>query len=144
MSVEVRYSFNNQDFATSYDVFVSASVGLIGSTKRRYNVYTFPGQSGHEVDMKSKSYEARTIKLSCFIRSSSDADLIDKYERFTKALLDVIEYATLDVRVGTKTLTKKVYVSDISDIKKKWGENVGTFEVQLIEPNPETDEEANS
>lgn len=146
MSVEVRYSFNNQDFATSYGVFVSASVGLIGSTKRRYNVYTFPGQSGHEVDMKSKSYDPRTIKLSCFLKASSDIDLINKHEKFTRALLDIEEYATLSISVGDKTITRKVYVSNISDMKKKWGENVGTFEVEFIEPNPEeeTDEEANS
>lgn len=142
MSVEVKYIFNGQNIKEAYGVHVSASAGLFGRPKRKYNVYTFPGQSGHEVDMKSKVYEHRVIKLSCFILSSSDVDLVDKYERFTKAILDITEYAALKVQIGEKEITRKVYVSDLSDLRKKWGENVGVFELQLAEPN--IDEEADS
>lgn len=146
MSAEVKYRFNGSDISEVYGVFVSGSTGLFGKPKRKYNVYTFPGHSGHEVDMRSKTYDPRTIKLSCFLKASSDIDLINKHEKFTRALLDIEEYATLSISVGDKTITRKVYVSNISDMKKKWGENVGTFEVEFIEPNPEeeTDEEANS
>lgn len=142
MSVEVKYILNGQILKEVYGVHVSASTGLFGRTKRKYNVYNFPGQSGHEVDMKSKVYEHRVIKLSCFILASSDADLIDKYDSFTRYILDITEYANLRVQVGQKGISRKVYVSEISDLRKKWGENVGTFELQLIEPN--VDEQANS
>lgn len=142
MSVEVKYIFNGQDIKEAYGVHISASTGLFGRPKRKYNIYAFPGQSGHEVDMKSKVYDHRAIRLSCFILSSSDVDLVDKYERFTKAILDITEYATLVVQIGTKEITRKVYVSDFSDLKKRWGDNAGVFELQLIEPN--VDEQANS
>lgn len=134
MSVEVKYIFNDQNIKAVYGVYVSASMGLFGLPKRKYNTYTFPGQSGHEVDMKTKVYEPRIIKLSCFIKCLSDTDMIDKYNEFTKSILDVVEYINLKVQIGEKEISRKVYVSEISDLKKKWGEDVGVFEIQLIEP----------
>lgn len=136
--MEIVYKFNDTLFK-DYGVYVSGSDGLLGTPRRKEpEKYEFPNENGYVVDLKNKVYQARTIKLNCFIKSLSSTDLIDKYNAFTKIIQDITTTKTLSVTVGNKGLTFLCYVSDISEMKKTFtnGINVGLFTLTFIEPEP--------
>ena len=136
--MEITYSFNSILFK-DHGVFVANSEGIIGTPKRKEpEKYDYPNENGYVVDLTNKVYEARVIKLDCIIKGASSADLIDKYNLFTKSMQDIDETKTLSVSVDAKSLSFLCYVSDITQLKKRFtsGVNYGTFTLTFIEPNP--------
>ena len=134
----ITYTFDGANFST-YGVFVSGSEGLMGVPKRKApEKYEYPDSNGQVVDLSSVVYEARTIKLDCFIKASSVALLMSQYYAFTKLIQAKTGNKTLSVSVDGNALTFSSYVDDISDLKKKFnsGQNVGTFTITFIEPEP--------
>lgn len=134
----ITYTFDGANFST-YGVYVSASEGLLGVPKRKApEKYEYPDSNGHVVDLSTVVYEARTIKLDCFIKASSISVLISQYNAFTKLIQAKTACKTLAVSADGTALNYTAYVDDITDLKKKFsnGANVGTFTVTFIEPEP--------
>lgn len=134
----ITYTFDGANFST-YGVYVAASEGLLGVPKRKNpERYDFPGSNGFVPDLSMVIYEARTIKLDCFIKTTTLALLISQYNAFTKLIQAKTASKVLSVSVGGNSLTFTCYVSDISELKKKFydGMNAGTFTITFIEPEP--------
>lgn len=134
--MKIDYKFNNNTFR-NYSVFVSSSNGIIGLPPRRINTFMYPGESGQGVDLEGSTYEERIITLDCFIKGASAEDLITKYNTFIQMLMLPKALTSLQVIVGTKTLTFQVYVDKISELIKHFteGANVGTFTLTIVEPD---------
>jgi hypothetical protein len=138
--MRIDYNFSNNNFS-SYGVYVSESEGLLGKPHRKkIEIYEYPGESGHIADLSSMEYEPRTIILSCFIKADSATSLITTYKNFSSLLYEQTTVKDLILKIdGQEKLTFSVYVSKISELKKKFrdGTNVGTFTITFIEPQPQ-------
>jgi hypothetical protein len=138
--MRIDYNFSGSNFS-SFGVHVSESEGLLGRPNRRKpETYVYPGESGHIADLSSVEYEPRTIKLSCFIEAGTVASLITAYESFTALLYGQTTVKNLILKIdGQNKLTFGAYVSEITELKKKFrdGVNAGTFTVTFIEPQPQ-------
>jgi hypothetical protein len=138
--MRIDYVFSGYSFS-SYGVYVSESEGLLGKPARKKpETYEYPGESGHVADLSSVEYEPRKIKLSCFIKSAGVLSLIAGYNSFSALLYEQTAVKNLILKIdGQERLTFSVYVSEISELKKKFrdGANAGTFTVTFIEPQPE-------
>ena len=137
--MKIDYNFSGQNFS-SFGVYISKSEGLIGKPNRKKpETYEYPGESGHIADLATIEYDPRTIKLSCFIKANTVDSLITTYENFTSLLYGQTAVQNLILKIDNQEkLTFSVYVNDISDLDKKFrdGENIGTFTVTFIEPQP--------
>ena len=124
----------------TYGVYVSKSEGLIGKPKRKApEIYEYPDESGHIADLATATYEARKITLDCFIKAPGVVELVSNYNTFTALILAKTAVKTLQVAIpGMSSLYFQVYVSDLSELEKKFkdGVNVGTFRIVFIEPQP--------
>ena len=132
----IDYYFNSNKFR-DYGVIVSGSKGIIGLPPRRKpNIFDYPDESGNVPDLVSVLYDVRTIELSCFMVAASAAAINTQYLNFTK-MLNVSGIKTLQVSGGGFTLSFQVYISEISNIDKKWrdDEMYGTFTLKFIEPD---------
>jgi hypothetical protein len=138
--MRIDYNFSGNNFS-SYGVYVSESEGLLGKPNRKkVEIYEYPGESGHIADLSSVIYEPRTIKLSCFIKADTVASLITVYKNFSSLLYEQATVKNLILKIdGQEKLTFSVYVSEISELKKKFrdGVNAGTFTITFIEPQPQ-------
>jgi hypothetical protein len=137
--MKIDYNFSGVNFS-SFGVYISESEGLLGKPNRKKpETYEYPGESGHIADLSSILYEPRTIKLSCFIVASTVDSLITMYDNFSSLLYEQTTEEDLILKLdGQEKLTFSVYVSEISELKKKFreGTNVGTFTVTFIESQP--------
>jgi hypothetical protein len=137
--MRIDYTFSGTSFS-SYGVYVSKSVGLLGKPKRKApETYEYPGESGHIPDLAAVVYEPRKITLSCFILAASAGEIITGYESFTSFLYGQTAARALVLKIdGVSKLTFNGYVKEISDITKRFrnGRNAGEFTVTFIEPKP--------
>ena len=138
--MKVDYSFSDSNFS-SYGVHISKSEGLLGKPKRKKpETFEYPDENGYTVDLETVVYEARTIKLNCFIVSNNIDSLINNYENFTELLYEQSQLKALKLLIdGIEKLSFDCYVSEISDLNKGFrdGQNVGTFTITFIEPEPQ-------
>jgi len=141
----ITYSFNSKDFVATYGVKVLSGQGLFDIPDRKgIEEYKFPDSNGYVPELSTVVYEARKITLKCIIRASTPADLIDNYYKFCYDLKNQTETKTLEVvftpTTGTaKTLTFSTYCKSITQLEKqkfKDGENIASFTVTFIEPEP--------
>lgn len=134
----VTYYLDGVDLK-SYDVYVSASDGLLSRPKLKAPLSSsWKEYHGDVVDLSKRYYDSREIHLNCFIKAATKADFIVKCNTFL-ALFDQPNTRRLSVSAdGSEPLPYEVYLSDTVDIKKKWqdGEMVGTFNLKLKEPEP--------
>jgi hypothetical protein len=144
--MDIIYLFDGMNFR-DFGVYISSSKGLIGKPNRKKpNIFEYPDESGHVADLKNVIYETRTIELSCFIKAPCIELLIHDYTFFTDALRSVTETKELQVLIGDKSLSYRVYLDSISDLIKTFsgGENTGTFTLKFIEPDTSIYETADS
>lgn len=124
---------------TTYGVHVSRSEGLLSRPKfKKPQSLSWQGHHGEVVDLSKKYYEAREIKLTCFVVASDQDDFIAKTSNFL-ALFDAVGTRRLMVDAGaTKNLFFEVYLDNPVDIDKTWteGQMAGTFILTLREPVP--------
>ena len=137
--MNITYTFDGVDL-TTYGVSVSQSFGLLGTPKRKNpEKFEYPDSNGFVVDLSTVVYEARTIKLDCFVEATSVADLKTQYDAFTKSVIAKTACKTLALMVDASTIKSfSAFVDDISDLKYNFanGANVGTFTLTFIEPEP--------
>jgi hypothetical protein len=138
--MKIDYNFSGQNFS-DFGVYVSKSEGLLGKPKRKKpETYEYPGESGHIADLSAIVYEPRTIKLTCFISADSAESLIASYKNFSSLLYGQTTARDLILKIDSQPkLTFNVYISEISDIDKKFRNsvNAGTFTITFIEPQPQ-------
>jgi hypothetical protein len=134
----VVYYLDGTDLKT-YGVYVSASDGLLSRPKPKNPVsQNWPDHHGEVVDLTKRYYEARKIKLDCFIKATSKEDFVTKMNTFL-ALFDATGTRRLMVVVdATKPLVYEVYLSNAIEPKKSWSdaEMAGTFATELTESAP--------
>jgi Phage tail protein len=122
-----------------YGVHVSQSYGLTGKPDLKKPVsMDWVNYHGQSVYLTKKYYEARTIKLDCFIKASDSNDFIYKMNAFFD-IFDKPFTSRLAVTVdNSEPLCYEVYLEDGIDIKKTWssGIMIGTFTLTLKEPEP--------
>jgi hypothetical protein len=138
--MRIDYNFSGDNFS-DFGVCVSESQGLLGRpTRKKPEIYEYPGESGNIADLSSIAYEPRTIKLSCIIKADTVETLISTYDSFSSLLYAQTDVQDLIFKIdGQNKLSFNVYVNDISELKKKFrdGVNAGTFTVTFIEPQPQ-------
>lgn len=136
--MEINYHIDSVNLK-DYGVFVSGSDGLISKPKMKKPVsMDWVNYHGDSVYLNKKYYEARTIKLDCFIKASDSIDFINKSNNFIE-IFDTSFTKRLSVLVGnSEPLLYEVYLEDGIEIKKTWknSEMVGTFTLTLKEPEP--------
>lgn len=134
----VTYLLDGVDLRT-YGVYVSDSDGLLSRPKMKQpNSMSWPNYHGEVVSLQKKYYEARAIKLNCFIKASDPTDFINKLNAFL-ALFDKAWTRRLTVSVeANEPLVYEVYAEDGIEVKKEWNKStmVGTFILNLKEPEP--------
>jgi len=139
--MEVVYKIDDIDLK-DYNVFVSASDGLLSRPKPKKNISVeWSDYNGSVVDLSKKLYEAREIELDCFIKSDSQAEFVSKCNAFL-SVFDKVGTRRLEVYVNAETTPKplvfEVYSTDSIEVSKKWNSNlmVGSFKLKLSEPEP--------
>lgn len=141
----ITYSFNSKEFVTTYGVKVLSGQGLFDIPDRKdIQEYKFPDSNGYVPELSTVVYKERKITLKCIITASTPAGLIDNYYKFCYDLKNQTETKTLEVvftpTTGTaKTLTFSTYCKSITQLEKqkfKDGENIASFTVTFIEPEP--------
>lgn len=135
----MNYYIDNIDIKSTYGVFISASSGLISNPKpKRPAARSWAEYNGEIPDLASTVYEARDIKLECFIKADNREQFLAKVYGF----LDLFEKGRtvrLMVDVGaSKPLVYEVFLNAQVDIEKAFdpGQLVGTFTLNLREPEP--------
>lgn len=131
------YFIDGVDFK-DFGIYVSDSKGVIDLPKLKTpRTDKWDNYHGDVVDMSHKYYEARTIKLSCFIKAGDSSEFMEKVFEFER-MFDVARTNRLMIDVGAKPLVYEVYCPNGVVLSKKWNNNlmVGTFELNLTEPEP--------
>lgn len=139
MAGKVVYSINGVSF-DSLEAYVSQSHGLISRPKRKMPLsYSWPDENGTEYDLVNPlPFEERKISLEMFILGDNWTDIKANFE----GLMDQFDGAgthTLSVTpFGLAAMVYEVIVSEEVVLEKRFwdGQMVGTFTLNLIEPNP--------
>ena len=137
----MNYYIDNIDIKSAYGVFISASSGLISKPKpKRPTARSWAEYNGEIPDLASTVYEARDIKLDCFIKADNREQFFAKVNGFLDLFdKDRTVRLMLDTGVGTsKPLVYEVYLNAQVEIEKAFdpGQLVGTFTLNLREPEP--------
>ena len=136
--MKIVYKYNGIDLKT-YGVSVSKGKGFMGRPERKVpKKYEYPDENGYIPDLTNTKYKERIITLECFIVANSAIELVSKFNAFTSAMMQS-ELVAFTVSINsTQVFTGNVFVSNISALNKtlKDGQNVGTFILSIIEPNP--------
>jgi len=136
---EIIYTVDGVDFKT-YGVRVSESFGVVDGLKPKDPLIraNWPEYHGEIIDLGAVRFEPREIELRCWIKASGRLDFMDKLNAFMQQFytsgLKRLQIAIDD----EKPLCFEVYLSDRSEVEKKWRENkmFGTFSLKLREPEP--------
>lgn len=134
----IIYKLDGADFKT-YSMYVSEGKGILDNPKfkQQFN-RSWSDQHGESIDLRARFVEPREITLECFVKSSSNADLITKTQAI-RALFSASGYRRLEIKVDSaQPLVFDVYLKDQITFKKRWrsGSNVATFTLKLIDPAP--------
>lgn len=136
--MSIIYKIDGTDFKT-YSMYVSEGKGILDNPKfkERFN-RSWTDQHGESIDLRERFVEPREITLECFVKATSNADLITKTQAI-RALFSASGYRRVQVTVDTaQPLVFDVYLKDMISFKKKWrsGVNIATFTLKLIDPAP--------
>lgn len=142
--MNITYTFNNKEFVANYGVRVQSATGLLDIPDRKdIQKYEFPDSNGYSPELSTVVYEERRITLKCYIKAATPQLLVENYYKICYDLKSQTAVKNLVVVItpstGTaKTLTFACYTEKISKIEKKIkdGINIGTFTIDLIEPEP--------
>lgn len=97
--MDVIYKLEGVDLR-DYGVFVSGSEGLLSRPNPKKPVtVNWDDYHGEVVDLSKRTYEAREIKLECFIKADSQWDFQEKCNNFL-SILDSAGTKRLEVSVG--------------------------------------------
>lgn len=124
----------------NYDVYVSQSSGLIDALETKEGVsIDWPNEHGIIIDLKRIKFKPRTIKLKCWIKV--DAGYIEFVQKANEFISNFIPPGLHRLKAGIdeyKSLEYEIYMAAGTEINKKWNAKdfVGTFELDLIEPQP--------
>lgn len=151
---QLAYKLDGVDFK-QYGVHVSASKGLVDVLKMKDPMsVNFDGYHGEAVDLSRPRFEARIIKLDCFMHVEGGkmafvqevkaffAQFFNKHKAPTPAMEGTccpagLHRLIVDIH-PTKPLIYEVYMPEATEVIKTWDDNkmVGTFSLQLKEPEP--------
>lgn len=122
-----------------YGVYVSDSIGLISTPKLKEPVKNeWQQYHGQSLWLNEKYFEAREIRLECFIVATDATDFIYKSNAFIEVLNKPFTRRLSVVIGNNEPLVYEVYQEQVFDIKKTWkeGKMIGTFTLNFKEPEP--------
>lgn len=135
--MDIIYSVNGKYFK-QWGINVEKSSGFGGLKRKDPEKYEFADQNGVSLDLSNPYFEAREIKLECWIKGANWNAMYYNFLQFmaefkkpeTQRL--VIEYPYATTRIY------QVYCPDEVELKAriKKGVMFATFEITLVEPNP--------
>lgn len=135
---EVKYYINYKNFR-EYGVYVSDSIGITDALERKdVQSYNWAEYHGSSPDLRKPKFKERKIELKCFIVGDDWAVMNANFQnfknQFTKGGTQRIHIKPFDFTV----LPYEVFMQDDIVLEKKFreGRMVGTFSINLIEPNP--------
>ncbi|WP_077417849.1 hypothetical protein [Chryseobacterium sp. JV274] len=136
---EVNYDLNGHLFK-DFGVFVSDSPGITDGLERKPVLqYDWAEYHGTSQDLKTPKFKERKFTLKCFIDADNWENLFEVFkdfirEQFSKPGTQRLHITPFD----TESLPYEVYVQEDIKLDKKFkqGRMVGTFDLNLIEPNP--------
>lgn len=136
--MSIIYKLDGIDFK-NYSIYVSEGKGILDDpkAKKRFS-RSWDNQHGESIDLRERFVEPREITLECFVKASSNTDLLTKTQAI-RALFSASGLRRLSIQVDTaQPLVFDVYLKDQITFKKKWrsGSNVATFTLKLIDPAP--------
>lgn len=134
----IRYKVNGRDFE-EFGVTVTSSSGYLDALKpKEPKKYDWGEIDGEVVDLSKRTFDARAIELSCFIKANSRVEFIVNLQAFF-AEWDKNGRQRLTVDLGIdKLLVYDVYRTGEVDVNKDVGANgsfVGEFTLKLKEPD---------
>lgn len=137
--MSVIYSIDGIYFK-EFGVQVSKSKG-IGDILKRKKVYTYEWDEYHgsSPDLSKPKFEEREITLDCFIVGENWQDLLNKFNGLLSDVFSLPGTRRLLVEpFGYKAMPYDVFMPDGVDLDKSFRnvENVATFKLRLVEPNP--------
>lgn len=136
--MNLNYSLNGISFL-SLGVLVASSSGVLdGLALKEPFAVNWPDAHGQVVDLLRPRYEAREIKLDCFLIAQNPEDLITKQSGL---IAQLARSGTQRLRINPvegKPLVYEVYSKSGFALKKKWREASipAEFTLTLIEPQP--------
>lgn len=138
---EVNYYIDGTNLST-LGLRVAGSKGVIDAPKikKPYSV-NVDYLHGEYVDLSEIRYEPKQITLECFIKASSNVNLVTKLNSL-KELLLTAGLKRLLIQIDEQRgypLLYDVYCKEGIEITKRWresGEVVGSFPIKLVEPEP--------
>ena len=136
--MNLNYSINGISFA-SLGIVVSDSDGVIDGLKLKEPfAVNWPDANGLVVDLLRPRFEAREIKLQCFLVAANPGALIAQ----TNALIaQLVKFGTQRLQINPvsgKPLVYEVYSKSGFEVEKKWrdAQTPAKFSLSLIEPQP--------
>jgi len=135
------YLLDGLDLASEYGIYIEKAIGFWDLPKRKgVTEYSWDDEDGVQVftDEDDIYFDARDVKLKCFIRASSETDFRTKLRAF-RAVLISPGLHTLKFPYGG-SMVYNVYFREKSafSLLTKWSstELVGRFYIPLREPKP--------
>lgn len=137
--MNIKYIIDGHDIKNEFGVKVSASKGITTRPKlKEIKNSNWDNYHGQSPDLTKKYYDVRVIVLSCFITARSRREFLAKVNHFCDLFCAPgTQRLVIDVGIDMP-LIYEVYSQNAIDISKSWSEAnmIGTFDLELIEPEP--------
>lgn len=137
----ITYKFNGTN-CKELSIVVSQSFGLTDMPKpKELLIANWPDEHGIEVDLANRVFEARIIKLYCYMKCNNEEDFISKSQQLNKLFLSSYSKGLVSLVIEfpySKPLVYAVYLSGEINHTKKWrnGTFFSTFTLEFTEPEP--------
>lgn len=137
----ITYKFNGIN-CKDLGIVVSQSFGLTDMPKpKELLTANWPDEHGIEVDLANRVFEARIIKLNCYMKCNNEEDFISKSQQLNKLFLSSYSKGLVSLVIEfpySKPLVYAVYLSGEINHTKKWrnGTFFSTFTLEFTEPEP--------
>lgn len=137
----ITYKFNGIN-CKDLGIVVSQSFGLTDMPKpKELLIANWPDEHGIEVDLANRVFEARIIKLNCYMKCNNEEDFISKSQQLNKLFLSSYSKGLVSLVIEfpySKPLVYAVYLSGEINHTKKWrnGTFFSTFTLEFTEPEP--------
>ncbi|PQL89775.1 phage tail family protein [Apibacter sp. wkB309] len=137
----ITYKFNGIN-CKDLGIVVSQSFGLTDMPKpKELLTANWSDEHGIEVDLANRVFEARIIKLNCYMKCNNEEDFISKSQQLNKLFLSSYSKGLVSLVIEfpySKPLVYAVYLSGEINHTKKWrnGTFFSTFTLEFTEPEP--------
>lgn len=138
--IQKGYLFDGLDLGSEYGIYIEKAIGFWDLPKRKgVTEYSWEDEDGVQsfTDSDDIYWDARNVRLQCFIKADTKIDFLTKLNAF-KTVLISSGLHTLKLPYGS--MVYNVYFKEKSALRllTKWNGNklIGKFYIPLREPDP--------